>query len=334
MTQSHHTTASTALDRRRGAAALDDYNAAGVPGTIASAADTQVPMWPVARLRPNRLNPRGEIDPASVRDLVTSVGEHGVLEPLIVTPEGVVVAGHRRLLAAQLAGRTAVPAIARALSEVQQLEIMLVENVQRAALTPLEEAHGFQRLADRGVTQMDIARRVGVTSAYVKERLVILRLAPAVQALYGRNALPVTLVRVLLEVEDEARQLRLATLAAERGLPVLQIEALVRRGQQLQESGQRQNAATAPPPEPRRLGPDRERAVALLVKNPAQKVSFTRLFGVMDAVCCACGTHEVTPQMCRECPLPRFITLLALPPERLRALARGRTDRTAAGEAA
>jgi ParB/RepB/Spo0J family partition protein len=257
-----------------------------------------------------------------------------VLEPLIITPQGVVVAGHRRLLAARLAGRPAVPAIARPLSEVQQLEVMLVENVQRAALTPLEEAHGFQRLVDRGVTQMDIARRVGVTSAYVKERLVILRLAPAVQALYGRNALPITLVRVLLEVEDEARQVRVAHLAAERGLPVPQIEALVRRGKALQETGRREKAAAAPAPEPRRLGPDREQAVALLVKNPTQHVSFTRLFGVMDAVCCACGTHEVTPQMCRECPLPKFITLLALPPDKLRALRHGRGDDTVSGNAA
>ena len=181
---------------------------------------------------------------------------------------------------------------------------------------------------------MHIARRVGVTSAYVKDRLVILRLAPAVQALYGRNALPVTLVRVLLAVEDEARQVRIAQLAAERGLPVPQIEALVRRGHQVQERGQRQKAAAVPPPEPRQLGPDREQAVALLVKHPAQQVSFTRLFGVMDAVCCACGTHEVTPQLCRECPLPKFITLLALPPDKLRALRHGRGDDTVSGNAA
>lgn len=284
----------------------------------------QVPLWPVSRLTPNPLNPRGEVDPASVEDLAASVREHGVLEPLIVTPAGVVVAGHRRLLAAQLAGRPAVPAIARALSEIQQLEIMLVENVQRAALTPLQEAYGFQRLADRHVTQMDIARRVGVTSAYVKERLTILRLTPAVQALYGRDALPVTLVRVLLEVGDEARQLRLATLAAERGLPVPQIEALVRRGQELQRAGRRRvKEVPVPAAEARPAGPDRERAAALLARDPSREVTFARVFGVMDAVCCACGTHEVTPEMCRECPLPKFVTLLALRPAEVRALAGG-----------
>ena len=286
-------------------------------------------MWPVSLLRPNPLNPRGEIDPASVEDLVATVREHGVIEPLIVTPDGLVVAGHRRLLAAQIARCAAVPAVSKALTEEQQLELMLIENLQRAALSPLQEAHGFKRLADRGVTQMDIARRVSVTSAYVKERLTILRLAPEVQALYGSDALPVTLVRVLLEVKDEARQLRLATMAAERGLPVPQIEALVRRGDKLQEVGRRQaKEPPAPAPAQRPLGPDREKAVALLTRDPSRQVTFARLFGVMDAVCCACGTHEVTPQMCRECPLPKLVTLLASSPEEILALARSRTSST------
>ena len=292
---------------------------------MAGFAADQVPMWAVGRLRPNPINPRGELDPASVAELVQSVREHGVIEPLIVTPDGTVVAGHRRLLAARIARCAAVPAVTRALAEDQQLELMLVENIQRAALTPLQEALGFKRLADRGVSRMDIARRVSVTAAYVKERLNILRLTPRVQALYGRDALPVTLVRVLLEVKDEARQLRLATLAAERGLPVSQIEALVRRGDRLQKLARPPHTpAAAPLPAGREVGPDRENALGLLARDPSRQVSFARLFGVVDALCCACGTHEVTPQMCRECPVPKLVTLVASSPEEIRALA-GRT---------
>jgi ParB family chromosome partitioning protein len=288
-------------------------------------------MWPVAKLTPNALNPRGEIDSRSVEDLVASIREHGVLEPLIVTPEGVVVAGHRRLLAAQLAGCTTVPAIARALLPQVQLEIMLVENVQREALNPLQEARGYQRLIDTGCTRAVVARRVGVPPARIDGRLLILRLAPAVQELYGRDALPVTLAPVLAAVPDGERQARLAMLAASRGLPVHQIESLVRRGQRAAAAARDPGtaAATAPPAgiPPRTLGPDRDLALRLLAREPARQISFTRLFAVMDAVCCACGTHDVAPDLCRECPLPKLVILLALPHDKVRALAEERPTR-------
>jgi ParB family chromosome partitioning protein len=270
----------------------------------------------VAALTPNPLNPRGPVAPEDVEDLAASIRAQGILQPLLVTPDGVVVAGHRRLAAARLAGLDAVPAIARPVGEREQLELMLVENLQRRALSPLQEARAFRRLLDAGLTQADVARRVGVPAATVHERLLILRLVPEAQALYGRNALPVTAARVLASVGDPDRQRRVAALAATRGLTVPALEARGRRGQAAAARAPRPTPPAAPAREP---GPARAAAVALLVREPGRQVTFGRLFAAIGATCCACGAEAVAPELCRECPLPKFVTLLALPPGALRA---------------
>ena len=296
------------------------------PGAPEPAAVQAVRLWPVAALTPNPLNPRGPVAAGDVDDLAASIRAQGILQPLLVTPEGVVVAGHRRLAAARLAGLDAVPALARPVGEREQLELMLVENLQRQALSPLQEARAFQRLLDGGLTRAEVARRVGVPAATVQERLLILRLVPEAQALYERNALPVTAARALASVGDPDRQARLARLAATRGLTVPALEALVRRGQSAAVRAAVRAAGPAPPgPPAREPGPERAAAVALLAKEPGRQVSFARLFAAVEATCCACGTHEVAPALCRECPLPKFVTLLALPSGALRA-ALGRPD--------
>src|SRR5438132_10566410 len=123
---------------------------------------------PIDCLRPNPLNPRGELHPAGLQELADSIRAQGVLQPLLVTPAGVVVAGHRRLAAARLAGLSDVPVVARDLDRVQQQEIMLVENLQRQDLSPVEEARAYRRLLDAGHTIAQLARRTGVPSARIK----------------------------------------------------------------------------------------------------------------------------------------------------------------------
>src|SRR6266702_341893 len=129
---------------------------------------------PVASLRPNPLNPRGELQTAGLEELAESIRSQGVLQPLLVTPMGVVVAGHRRLAAARLAGLSEVPVIVRDLDALQAQEIMLVENLQRHEITGLEEARAYRRLLDSGYTTVQLARRVGVPSARINARLVLL----------------------------------------------------------------------------------------------------------------------------------------------------------------
>jgi ParB family chromosome partitioning protein len=104
----------------------------------ATAVTGSAEVRPIHLLRPNPLNPRGELDPAGLDELADSIRAQGVLQPLLVTPDGTVVAGHRRLAAARQAGLTEVPVMVRDLDRAQQQEIMLVENLQRQDLSPVE----------------------------------------------------------------------------------------------------------------------------------------------------------------------------------------------------
>ena len=178
--------------------------------------------WPTASLRPNPFNPRLMLDPASVDDLAASIATHrdqgGILQPLLVTPDGTVVAGHRRLAAARRAGLTDVPVIVRSLSPVEQLEIQLVENLQRADLTPIEEARAYHLLLEVGTTLASIARTVGVPANRVRDRLTLLDLDEQVQGQVHRNELPMRVALLLAPLRDQARQRRLAGIAARRRL--------------------------------------------------------------------------------------------------------------------
>src|SRR5215831_16678747 len=201
---------------------------------------------PILSLRPNPLNPRGELDPAGLDELADSIRAQGVLQPLLVTPGGVVVAGHRRLAAARQARLTEVPVMVRDLDRAQQQEIMLVENLQRQDLSPVEEARGYRRILDEGHATAQLARRIGVPAARINARLVLLKLDEQVQWMFHRGDLPLTLAPVLLRVHEPSRQRQIASRAARRQLTIPEIERIVDRGL---------GALQAPPP-PSRLPPD------------------------------------------------------------------------------
>lgn len=139
----------------------------------------------VEELQPNPLQPRGHISPESLVDLVDSIKEHGVLEPLVIakTPAGFqIVAGERRWRASKLAGLTHVPAIIRETSPKGMLEMALVENVQRVDLNALDRAKGFERLQNEfGLTTSEIAVRIGKSVAYVSNSLRLLSLPDALK---------------------------------------------------------------------------------------------------------------------------------------------------------
>jgi ParB family chromosome partitioning protein len=139
----------------------------------------------VGELQPNPLQPRGHITPESLVDLVDSIKEHGVLEPLVIakTPAGFqIIAGERRWRAAKLAGLSHVPSIIRETSPKGMLEMALVENVQRVDLNPLDRAKGFERLQNEfGLTTSEIAVRIGKSVAYVSNSLRLLTLPDALK---------------------------------------------------------------------------------------------------------------------------------------------------------
>src|SRR3989304_7270033 len=132
----------------------------------------------VNSLQPNPLQPRGAITPESLVDLVESIREHGVLEPLVVakTPAGFqIVAGERRWRAAKLIGLSKVPVIIRETNPQGMLEMAIVENVQRIDLNPLERAQAYKRLMEEfGLTNGDISLRVSKSPSYISNTFRLL----------------------------------------------------------------------------------------------------------------------------------------------------------------
>ncbi len=260
----------------------------------------------ISDLYPNPLNPRGPIDDESIADLVSSIRAQGILQPLLVTPEGIVVAGHRRLRAAQLAGLSEIPVVVRELAEREQIEIMLTENLQRQDLTPLQEARAFQRLADYGLSQPDIARRLGLQVNLIRDRLCILRLDEQVQAYFDRRELPVTLARPLSHVTDPAMQRRLAARSATRQMTVRDIEMMAER---FKGEPKRERAPACQPTPKTNRWPGRKEAMAVLAKTPERTLTYADVLRVFDAacgVCRDCGMADLEVA-CRECPGPRMV---------------------------
>lgn len=145
----------------------------------------EVVQIPVDQLQPNPLQPRGSITPESLVDLVDSIKEHGILEPLVVakTPAGYqIIAGERRWRASRLAGLTHVPAIIRETSPKGMLEMALVENVQRIDLNALDRAKGFERLmTEFSLSSSEIAVRIGKSVAFVSNSIRLLTLPDALK---------------------------------------------------------------------------------------------------------------------------------------------------------
>lgn len=147
--------------------------------------DQQIVQIPVDELQSNPLQPRGVMTPESLVDLVDSIREHGILEPLVVaqTPAGYqIIAGERRWRAAKVVGLAAVPVVIKETTPRGMLEMALVENVQRVDLNPLERAKAFQRLAEEfGLGTGEIARRISKSSAYISNSLRLLTLPDALK---------------------------------------------------------------------------------------------------------------------------------------------------------
>src|SRR3989338_7674609 len=149
-------------------------------------ADTQsILHLDITLIEPNPLQPRGLIPPDSLGDLVNSIKEHGIIEPLVVakTPAGYqIIAGERRWRASRLAGLVTVPVIIRETTARGMLEMAIVENVQREDLNPIERAKAFERLMDEfGLNASEISKRIGKSGSYISNSLRLLALPDAIK---------------------------------------------------------------------------------------------------------------------------------------------------------
>jgi len=184
---------------------------------------------------PNPHQPRTTFDEETLDELVESMKEHGVLQPLLVSTsnaEGVyqLIAGERRLRAAKLAGLSRVPVIVKEAATRELLELALVENLQREDLNALEEAAAYQRLAGEfGITQDEIAQRVGRSRTAVANTMRLLALSDEIKQSLAAGAITEGHGRALLAIEIEAERRQVWQQVIERGLTVRQTEQLARR---------------------------------------------------------------------------------------------------------
>ncbi|MGD0121792.1 MAG: ParB/RepB/Spo0J family partition protein [Candidatus Limnocylindrales bacterium] len=187
---------------------------------------------PISRIRGNPYQPRQRVEQHTLESLAASIAIHGVLQPVLVTEvlDGYqLVAGERRVRAAQMAGLDRVPAIVRQMAQRDQLAIALVENVQRADLNAIEEAHAYRQLADEfGLTQEEIAARVGRARSTIANTLRLLDLEGPVQQALAEGNITEGHARALAGATP-AGQRQLVEAVIARDLSVRQTEELVRR---------------------------------------------------------------------------------------------------------
>lgn len=183
-------------------------------------------------LQPNPLQPRGLITPESLVDLVDSIREHGILEPLVVaeTPAGYqLIAGERRWRASKIVGLSQVPCIVKRTSHRGMLEMAIVENVQRVDLNPLERAQGFRRMMDEfGLGTAEIAQRIGKSQAYVSNSLRLLTLPDALKDALLSGIVTEGHIRALAGIEDPNQMIEALRQILREGGSVRRAEELSR----------------------------------------------------------------------------------------------------------
>lgn len=195
--------------------------------------DQQVVNIDINQLQPNPLQPRGLVTPESLIDLVDSIKEHGILEPLVVakTPAGYqIIAGERRWRASKLAGLKTVPTIIKETSPQGMLEMAIVENVQRSDLNAIDRAKAFRRLMDEfGLANNEISQRVGKSPAYVSNSLRLLELPDALKDGLLTGLISEGHARALAAIEDPKAIIEAYKIVLKEHASVRRTEDLARR---------------------------------------------------------------------------------------------------------
>jgi ParB family chromosome partitioning protein len=199
----------------------------------ASAGEEVVPLK-LAEVRSSPFQPRMDFDEGRLKELAASISQSGVLQPIIVRPSATgyeIVAGERRLRAAGQAGLKEIPAIIRPYGDDEVLVLSLVENVQRDDLNPIDKALAYKRLVGHlGITQEDIAQRLGLNRSSVSNMIRLLDLPSEVKDLVRGGGLSMGHARALLALPDEIERLRMAERIVKEDLSVRAVEELTRKG--------------------------------------------------------------------------------------------------------
>jgi ParB family chromosome partitioning protein len=254
-------------ETKRPASGLGRGLAALIPSRDDARPPTELPISAIAR---NPYQPRQAVEARQLEELAASISDHGVLQPVLVSRAAggwTLIAGERRLRAAEMAGLDRVPVVVRNANEREQLALALVENLQRADLNALEEATAFRQLiAEFGLTQEEVAARVGRSRPAVANTLRLLDTDPEVQAAVRDGTISEGHARALAGVGDHAVQRQLLRVVLGRSLSVRKTEERVRRSRE------------TPPPTAKAalLSPDLERLQGGLREALGTKVTLSR----------------------------------------------------------
>jgi ParB family chromosome partitioning protein len=184
-------------------------------------------------IKPNALQPRIKFDESAINELAQSIKTSGVLQPIVVVPDGShyrIIVGERRWRAAQKAGLKRIPAIVRTIPREQELEVSLIENLQREELNSLEIANAYQRLVQElDLTQQDVADKVGKDRTSVTNYLRLLKLPAEVQEKLANDKISMGHARALIAVENAELQIALTRQVVDKQLSVRELEHLIQK---------------------------------------------------------------------------------------------------------
>jgi ParB family chromosome partitioning protein len=292
-----------------------------------------------AELKPNPVNPR-VITNENVHSLVESIQSGGVKVPLHITPDNVILGGHRRQRAAILAGVQSVPCIIRDIPPAEHLMFIIDENVQRASLSVIEEAEIYEKLLASSKSVQDLCRRNGLSPARVNGRLLLLKLPEPVRQMYHENKIPLKAAPWLTGIDDEDMVIGYAKLLAEL-IPLNKLQAQHKRFMEAKVVNANPPATSAHPvtqaAAPRRTKEPQEALLeqaaaprrtkepqeALLevdsieqirdvyLEQPPFLVSSGKLAKISRQTCKECGNTDAA--RCQTCPLYLFLKALPVP---------------------
>jgi ParB family chromosome partitioning protein len=232
-------------------------SAPAAPAVVGSVVTTGPGSLPVDLIDPNPEQPRRFFDPDQLERLAASILQHGVLQPVVVRQAGdryELIVGERRWRASRAAGLKEIPAVVADFTEQARLEVAIVENVQRHDLNPMELAHAFRALADTGVTQEEIGRKVSMDRSSIANHLRLLDLGRDLQEDVEQGRLSMGHAKALLQVTHPERRLHLRDRVIGEGLSVRATEQLGRK-----IAGPVPGRAPAKPKAPTPLDPDLRR---------------------------------------------------------------------------
>lgn len=187
-------------------------------------------MLPISKIRANKAQPRKSFDESALAELADSIKQNGILQPILVRKKGAtyqIVAGERRFQAAKLAGLKEVPVIVREVSDDEVFQLALIENLQRADLSPIEEAQGFKTLIDaKGLTQTELGQLLSKSRSSIANTIRLLDLPKEVQDMMVEGRITAGHARAILAVPSEDGRIKLAEKVVAENLTVRQTENL------------------------------------------------------------------------------------------------------------